>query len=86
MLFSYSFTSSGHFCGMAEMLTPVRVKMAWDFSLRHETDYCFNSCRLIIREAAQYGPLINGRVSSRFDGSLFGIYPMRRFDTSDSSM
>ena len=64
----FSVNASGHFCGMAEMLTPV----GYVSGLRHIA-LILKSFRSIILGAAQYGHQTNGKVFSKFDGSSYVI-------------
>jgi hypothetical protein len=72
--------ASGHFCGIAEMLTPVKyvseLAIPW-------TNLCSS---LTIPEAARFGPQTNGRVSSKWDGYLSETFPTRHCVTSSFCM
>ena len=72
---------SGHFCGMAEMLTPVSGSVLGEFTALT----VFVLHRWTILAVAQSGLRTNGRVSSKSGGSLSGISPMPVSDTFGSS-
>ena len=72
---------SGHFCGMAEMLTPVSGSVLGEFTALT----VFVLHRWTILAVAQSGLRTNGRVSSRYDGSLFETFQTLAFATSASS-
>lgn len=61
----FSVNTSGHFCGMAEMLTPVsrclKIKLISTYA---------DFCSLITPVRARFGPKISGKVSLRFGGYL----------------
>lgn len=77
----FSVNASGHFCGMAEMLTPVCYWLN-----RGNQMINIVSFRWTTPVAVQCGHRTNGRAFSKFGGSSSGIFPTSTYGISNSSM
>lgn len=77
----FSVNASGHFCGMAEMMTAV----CFHTHLFRSYGSNISRIRSIIHVAAPSGRPISGRGFSKSGGSLSVTSQMRIFDISNSS-